>query len=41
MDTLHTGAQQLGVFPHWGIRTYATEVQTARIADDVLDGSSG
>jgi 5-carboxymethyl-2-hydroxymuconate isomerase len=41
VDSLHSTAQRLGVFPHWGIRTFATVIDKSRVADDVVDGSNG
>ncbi|GGG26463.1 hypothetical protein GCM10007304_45360 [Rhodococcoides trifolii] len=41
VDTLHSAAQKLGVFPHWGIRTYASAIDRYRIADDIAGGDTG
>ena len=41
VDALHSTAQRLDVFPHWGIRTFATVIDTFRIADDVAGGDTG
>ena len=41
IDSLHDTAQRLNVFPHWGIRTFATVVDHYRVADDVAGGTHG
>ncbi|WP_285189146.1 hypothetical protein [Rhodococcus sp. MEB041] len=41
VDAMHATAQRLGVFPHWGIRTFATAVETSRIADDAVGVPNG
>ncbi|MBY6708656.1 5-carboxymethyl-2-hydroxymuconate isomerase [Rhodococcus sp. BP-241] len=41
VDALHSTAQRLNVFPDWGIRTFATVVDTFRVADDVAGGDTG
>ncbi|MDT2006563.1 hypothetical protein FXW78_21420 [Rhodococcus opacus] len=41
VNALHTAAQQLNIFPRWGIRTFATAIDTSRVADDVIHGSDG
>ncbi|KQU38414.1 MULTISPECIES: 5-carboxymethyl-2-hydroxymuconate Delta-isomerase [unclassified Rhodococcus (in: high G+C Gram-positive bacteria)] len=41
VDALHSTAQRSEVFPHWGIRTFASTVDMFRIADDAVGGANG
>ncbi|OZC59749.1 hypothetical protein CH267_06520 [Rhodococcus sp. 06-621-2] len=41
VDALHSSAQGLNIFPPWGIRTFAAEIRTFRVADDGLTGTNG
>ncbi|MFC8181786.1 hypothetical protein ACFULT_23185 [Rhodococcus sp. NPDC057297] len=41
VDALHSTAQQMDIFPQWGIRTFATAVENSRVAEDVFGGENG
>ncbi|ALU73470.1 5-carboxymethyl-2-hydroxymuconate isomerase (plasmid) [Rhodococcus erythropolis R138] len=41
MKSLHSTAQRLGVFPNWGIRTFATRIDLWQIGDDIVGDING
>jgi 5-carboxymethyl-2-hydroxymuconate isomerase len=41
VESLHSTAQRLGAFPHWGIRTVATKIESSQIGDDIVGGING